>query len=316
MPNLNTHVRSDFTDHILLFLEKRFLERLVKEFHLVPLGMPKTHGRNQGLDVKFNRFDNPVANITALTDGVSPDGSTLTSATVTATLQQFGDFVSVSDQLQLAAINDTMKDAADLLSYKAALSLDTLARNELDTNGTQQFADGAITGGANASKNDVTVGTDTLRSDELRGVLKEFRISDVPPFADGMYRGVIHPLMEFDLISESAANAFVVLAANTTNQVQEKGEIGVAYNIKLLRSTNIRADVTETNVYGNIFLGRNAFGTIWLVKNQVEMIVHPAGDAGSEDPLNQRSTVGYKFWYVAKVLEAVRAQIVHAFNAG
>ena len=268
MPNLNTHVRSDFTDHILLFLEKRFLERLVKELHIVPLGMPKTHGRNQGLDVKFNRFDNPVADIVALTDGVSPDGSTLTSVTVTATLQQFGNFVAVSDQLQLAAINDTMKDAADLLAYQAALSLDSLARNELDTNGTQRFADSAN----NSSRADVEAGTDRIRSDELRELLKNFRVNDVPTYADGLYRGVIHPFMEFDLISESATNSFVVLAANTMNKVQEVGEIGVAYGIKLLRSSNIRADVTSTNTYGNIFLGRNAFGTIWLVKNQVEMI--------------------------------------------
>ncbi len=312
MPNLNTHVRSDFTDHILLFLEKRFLERLEKELHLVPLGMPKTHGPNQGLDVKFNRFDVPVANVVALTDGVSPDGTTLTSATVTATLEQFGDFVSVSDQLQMVAINDTMKDAADLLSYKAALSLDTLARNELSANGTQRFADSAN----NASIADVEAGSDTIRSDELRELLRSFRVNDVPPYADGNYRGVIHPLMEFDLLSESAANTFIILASNTSNAVQETGEIGVAYGIKLLRSSNISADAVSTNTYANIFLGRNAFGTIWLTKSNVEMIVHPAGDAGSEDPLNQRSTVGYKFWYTAKVLEPIRAQTLHAFNNG
>ena len=310
MPNLNTHTRSSFTDHILTFLEKRFLERLVKELFIVPLGMPKTHGRNQCLDVKFNRFDNPTANVTPLIDGVSPDGSNLTSSTVTATLQQFGDFVAVSDQLQLAAINDTMKDAADLLSYKAALSLDTLARNELVSNGTQRFSDSAN----NSSIADVEAGLDKIRSDELRELLKNFRVNDVPPYEDGNYRGVIHPLMEFDLISESAANSFVVLAANTANQVQERGTIGVAYGIKLLRSSNIKADDSSVNTFANIFLGRNAFGTIWLVKNQVEMIVHPAGNAGSEDPLNQRSTVGYKFWYVAKVLEAIRAQTLHAFS--
>lgn len=314
MAQLNTHVQTDFTDHVDSFLERKFLDRLVPERHLGKFGMEKKLKRHAGNTVKWNRWDNPSGSTTAISDGVSPDGISLTSSSVTATADQYGEYATTSDRLQTVAINDTMEDMTELLAFSAAQSDDFLARNELDTNGTQKYADGTFVGGSNASEADVESGTDPLRSDELRGILKAFRVANVPTFSDGMYRAIIHPLMEEDLLAESAANSFVILAANTSNQVQEKGEIGMAYGIKLLRSTNIRADATSTNTYANIFLGARGYGSVSIEGNGLEMIVKPLGSAGTEDPLNQRATIGYKFWQVYKILETVRVQVVHAYG--
>ena len=314
MPNLNTSVRADFSDHIHSFLEKKFLERLVSELVLNQFGMKKSVPAHGGTVVKWNRWVNPSANTTALGDGVSPDGLTLTSETVSATLAQYGQFASTSDELQLVAINDTMEDMADLLAYGASLSIDSLVRNELDANGTQRYCDA----GSNSSKANVESGTDKLRSDELKIVLKAMRVANVPTFADGLYRGIVHPLSEFDLLSETAASTFVVLAANFiggAKDVAEKGNIGSAFGIKLLRSTNIRADATSTNTYGNIFLGKDAFGCVDIMSAGLKTIVKPLGSAGTEDPLNQRATVGYKMFFVPKVLQALRAQIMWCYAA-
>ncbi len=314
MAQLNTHVQTDFTDHVDTFLERKFLDRLVPERHLGKFAMPKKLKKQTGNTVKWNRWDNPSGSVTPISDGVSPDGITLTSGAITAIADQYGEFATTSDRLQTTAINDTMEDMTELLAFSAAQSDDFLARNELDTNGTQKFADGAFVGGANVNQAAVEAGTDPLRSDELRGILKAFRVANVPTFSDGMFRGIVHPLMEEDLLAESAANSFVILASNTSNSIQEKGEIGIAYGIKLLRSTNIRTDGVSNNVYANIFLGNRAYGSVSIEGNGLEMIVKPLGSAGTEDPLNQRATIGYKFWQVYKMLETVRAQIIWAYG--
>jgi len=313
MPNFNTHVRANYSDHIHSFLEKKFLERLTAEMHLNKFGMKKSMPANGGTVVKFNRWDNIAASTTALSDGVSPDGITLTTNTVSATLAHYGQFVATSDELQLIAINDTMEDCADLLGYAGALSIDSLARNELDTNGTQTYADAAN----NSSKANVEAGTDQLSSTDLKIALKTFRVNNVPTFEDGLYRGVLHPYCEYSLLNESAASTFIILSSSNTSagSMLEKGEIGTAYGIKLMRSTNIRADATSTNTYGNILLGRNAYGTIDIQNAGLKIIVKPIGSAGTEDPLNQRGTVGYTFWYVPKVLEAARVQALWAYGA-
>lgn len=314
MAQLNTHVQVDFTDHVFSFLESKFLDRLVPNRIIGKFALPKKLKRHSGNTVKWNRWDNPAGSVTPISDGVSPDGITNTSVVVNATADQFGEFATTSDRLQVTAINDTMEDFTELLAFSASQSDDFLARNELDTGGTLKFADGAFVAGSNASNADVQSNSDRMRSDELRGILKAFRIANVPAFQDGNYRGILHPLMEFDLLSESAANSFVILAANTSNTVQDKGEIGLAYGIKLLRTTNIRTDGVSNDVYQNIFLGDRAYGSVSIEGNGLEMIIKGQGSAGTEDPLNQRATIGYKFWQVYKVLEQVRVQIVAAFG--
>jgi len=314
MAQLNTHVKASFSDHQMTYLVNRFLDVLKKELQLEALGQKRDLPLHSGNVLKFNRWTLPTANTTALTDGVSPDGTTMSSSTVSTTINGYGAYVTISDFLQFTAINDTMKDSVDWLGYMAALSRDSLIRNELDANGTQRYTDPTN----NSSKANVETGTDVIASSDLKIILRVMRKNDVKPFSDGLYRGVIHPLMEFDLISETAASSFIILSAHngSAGRTLEKGEIGTAFNIKLLRSTNIRADATSTNTYGNIFVGENAFGVSNLSGKDTEIIVKPHGSAGTEDPLNQRATVGYKMYFGTKLLDANRAQILWAYNAG
>lgn len=47
-------------------------------------------------------------------------------------------------------------------------------------------------------------------------------------------------------------------------------------------------------VYATIFLGKGAYKVVKLDSNNVEVIVKNIGSAGTSDPLNQRSTIGWK----------------------
>lgn len=313
MATLNTRVAASYSDHIMAFLEKRFIEYLKANLVLAGLGMKKVLPAHVGSTCKWNQWNALAADVTALTDGVSPDGKTPTSNNYTATVYAYGAYIAVSDALQLFAINDTLKDSQELLSYMASLTLDTLIRNEIDANGTQRYADHAN----NSSKANVESGSDKMSSDELKYVLKMLRLSNVRPFDGGIYKGIIHPYMEFDLLAETAASSFIVMSATngTGSKVIEQAEIGRAFGIDLYRSTNVRADAASTNTYGNIFLGKDAFGEVDVESAQLKMIVKPHGSSGVEDPLDQRATVGYKMYFAVKTLEAVRSQILWAYGA-
>lgn len=310
----NTQRTTDLSGHILTFLEKKFLDRLESNLVLAPLGLKKVLPKHMGKGVTWTRFTNLSGSTTALTEGESPDGLSLASTQYTASISAYGQYVTVSDYLDMSAINDTMLDVTDMLSYAAELTIDQLVRNELDANGTQRYTDPTN----NSSKANVQSGADVIASSDLKIILRVMRKNDVAPFEDGLYRGVIHPLMEFDLLSETAASSFIILSGynGSASQAIEKGEIGTAFGIKLLRSSNIRADATSTNTYGNIFVGRNAFGTVDLESAGLRIITKPHGSAGTEDPLDQRATVGYKVYYATKLLDSNRAQILWAYNAG
>lgn len=310
---LNTRVSGDHTDHIMSFLESKFLDFIKKELLLVPMGKKKVLPQHMGKTVKWNQWTAPASSVTALSEANPGDGISLTSTAYTNTLAAYGQYVSISDFLQMAAINDTMNDAQELLAYVAALSLDQIVRNELDANGTQRYADPVN----NSSKANVESGTDQMASSDLKLVLKALRASNIPTFENGKYKGVIHPYMEFSLLSETAASSFIILSGNngSAGTVIESAEIGSAFGIQLSRSTNIRADATSTNTYGNIFVGRDAFGVVDLASAGLKMIVKETGSAGSADPLDQIATVGYKVYFSVKQFATARTQVVWAYGS-
>ena len=55
-------------------------------------------------------------------------------------------------------------------------------------------------------------------------------------------------------------------------------------------------------LYACTFLGKNAYGIIKPTAESLKMIVKQRGSAGTADPLDQRSTVGWKASHAAKIL--------------
>ena len=55
-------------------------------------------------------------------------------------------------------------------------------------------------------------------------------------------------------------------------------------------------------VYSTLFLGANAYGVTEVTGGGLETIVKQKGSAGAADPLNQRSTVGWKAMRTAEIL--------------
>ena len=55
-------------------------------------------------------------------------------------------------------------------------------------------------------------------------------------------------------------------------------------------------------VYSTLFLGQNAYGDVELSGGGLESIVKQRGSGGTADPLNQRSTVGWKAAKAAVIL--------------
>lgn len=308
---LNPETTSTLSTHLLSYLEKRFLDRLLVKFHFDKFGMKQKLKKGSGKTVKWHRWANVADSVTPLTEATTPSGIDLSSTTVDATVAQYGQFATTSDFLILTAINDMLKDMIDLLGYAAGKSLDAIIRNEVDVNGTQQFANGLA--------NVAAVQADTtavLDAGEIRTAVKALRSLDVDEWPDGMFRAIIDPVGEYDLLSETAAGSAIQTVQHTDFSPIEKGMIGSLYGVKFFRSSHIRTnDAPNTNVYKHCLFGMNAYGTVDLEGGNTEIITKGLGSAGSEDPLNQRATVGYKFHYTAKVLDANRIRVINAYGS-
>lgn len=308
MAQLNPQTSGGLSTYLMTYLEKVFLTRLESKLLLAQFGKKFKLRKGQGSSMNWRRWSNLAAATTALSEGVSPNGTALTLNSVTVTLAQYGDFVTVTDFLSMTAVNDVMKEAVDLLSYGGALTIDQIIRNALDANFTIQFADAAN----NATEAAVATGLDQFGSVEVRAAVEALRNADAPEYDDGMYVGVIHPFAEGNLIAESAAGTGMEALKHTDATPTIKGLIGSIYGVKLYRSSNIRA--VTADVYRNLIFGKDAYGVVDIEGGALDMIIHPTGSAGSEDPLNQRATVGYKVTFASAVLQAARGIRVSAYG--
>lgn len=312
---LNAETTSTLSSHIPAYLEKRFLSSLRVKFHFNNFGMKAKLQKNMGKTVKWHRWTDVADSVTALTEGTVPSGVDLASTAITATAAGYGQFAATTDFLNLSAINDQMKDMVDLLGYAGGKSLDALVRNEVDQNGTAQLA--------KASANVAAVQADAtavLNASEIRKAAKTLRAANAEEFEDGMFKGIIHPYGEYDILSDTSANSAIQTLQHTDGGVVKKGLIGSLYGVQLYRSSHIRtsdaalAD-SATNVYLHCIFGKDAYGCVDLEGAGLKIITKGLGSGGTSDPLDQLATVGYKFYFATKMLQAARAIVIKAYGA-
>ena len=91
------------------------------------------------------------------------------------------------------------------------------------------------------------------------------------------------------LVAGDAGSASITLSASATCT----GDAVIA---------PIGATTGDLAVFGTLILGKKAYGTVGIDGAGVEFIVKQLGSAGSADPLNQRSSEGWKMAHAAKRL--------------
>ena len=323
---------------------------------------------------KFGAFDKALK---PLTEGVTPDGSGISVSYITKELAQYGDYTTVSDLLDLTAIDDVVLEITDRHGSNMGLTLDTVTRNEIQQ-GKQVIyapvlgADGSQTPVLSRSK---LTAQCKMTSELVAKAATQLKKMNAPTF-DGKYVCIIHPSVAFDLRQDEAWIAAHQYAAATE---LFSGEIGELHGVRFVETTEAKiyrgedlaqdartltvsgaaANSTEVSftggtvaadalagryvliggqrvkvksntaaklvleqavtasdkaaicpgeggrdgcaVYGCLFLGKGAYGVVDLSEG-TEVIVKPRGSSGTADPLDQRSSVGWKGVHAAAIL--------------
>lgn len=252
---------------------------------------------NGGKTIEFRKFAPLAKATTALTEGVTPDGKALEVSTVTATVAQYGDFITQSDVLELTALDNTILEATKLLGRQAGLTLDTVTRDVLNagTNVTYcpKNASGTETAVTTRSGLDTT---SQLTVKVVQQVVAKLRGQNAPTI-NGKYVAIIHPYVAYDLMRDPEwidAHKY----AQPTNLYE--GEIGEVAGVRFVQTTE--AKVFDGGVFSTLFMGQGAYGVTEITGGGLQTIVKQKGSAGTADPLDQRSSVGWKAIKTAEIL--------------
>ena len=249
---------------------------------------------NGGKTIEFRKFAPLAKATTPLTEGVPPDGKSLSVSVITATVAQYGDYITQSDVLELTSLDNTILEATKLLGRQAGMTLDTIVRNVLQSGTNVTYcskADGtAVTSRAGLDN------TCQLTVKVVQQVVAKLRAQNAPTIG-GKYVAIIHPYVAYDLMRDPEwidAHKY----AKPDNLYE--GEIGEIAGVRFVQTTE--AKIYDGGVFGSLFLGDGAYGVTEISGGGLQTIVKQKGSAGTADPLDQRSSVGWKAIKTAELL--------------
>jgi N4-gp56 family major capsid protein len=307
--NTQTTLTESLSPEMKTFYDKALLREAEANLVHGQFGQKRPIPKNGGKTIEFRKFDSLPKALTPLTEGVTPNGNKLSVTAITATVKQYGDYIVQSDVLELTSIDNTIVEATRILGNQAGLTLDTIDREELNSASNVVYApkvaaDGTKTEVKSRANLDKTA---TLTVDLVKKCATILKSVNAPKI-DGCYVAIIHPLCAYDLMADPKWMEVEKYASPNNMLVGEIGKIG---GVRFVESTEAKIFTTDGGasdcpenlaVYSTLFLGADAYGVTTPDGGGLQTIIKQKGSAGTGDPLDQRSSVGWKAMRVTKIL--------------
>ena len=120
------NVASQFSSDIEAYIADETLPLTRKQLVVYQFGDPLTLPKGRGTTYTATRYNRVPLPFATLSEGVPPIGETMTIAQVSATAQQWGDKITITDVAELTIKHPLFKKAIELTGLQVA---ETLERN-------------------------------------------------------------------------------------------------------------------------------------------------------------------------------------------
>jgi len=313
------NVYGDISPAVAGYVNPQFLMRalpfLVLEKYLDMKPLPS----NSTKVAIFRRYEALAKALTPLVEGVTPQGKTMQKTDVQVTLQQYGDFVQLTDQIADLHTDAVLSEYVTITAEQCAQTLETLRYNVLKAGTNVFYANGT-------ARTDVNT---ALTLTAQRKVTRAFKRQNVgyitkqtastPAYGTVNVRagfvGLIHPDCENDVRAMTGFKDAVDYGAKVS---VDEFEIGCVEDVRYIRSTifesfpnagGAKGSMVSTSgisadVYPVLYLGAHFAGSVPLKgKGAVTApIVRNPGTISDSDKLGQRGHVGWKAYFGAIIL--------------
>lgn len=387
----NTQTTTGLTAEMKAYYDRELIHFASPKLVHAQFGQKKPIPAGSGKTIEFRKFNPLEKALTPLTEGVTPKGNSINVSTVESTVEQYGDYITLSDMLTLSSIDSVISETQAVLGDQAGRTLDTVIREKINAGTNVQYgngkADRGLLKGGQANYED----NDYLSVAAVKRAVATLKRNNASPFKDGCYVAIIHPDVANDLTNDPDWKA---VKQNVDPEDWYKGAIGKIHGVvfvesteaKIFKAKDLRSDAEITtgvaktltvasksgktitikedlssedatalagrkiqikgfdysiasaksgaagsatitlqetpdsgigadeviypagagsngrDVYSTLFIGQNAYGVTNINGGGLQTILKQKGSAGTGDPLDQRSTVGWKATQTAEIL--------------
>jgi len=292
--------------------------------------------KNQGEIIRFKRWGSLSLATTPLTEGITPVGNSITVTEITATVEQYGDWVPVTDKVQLLYMDPILTEIVEQLGEQQGETMDVLMRDKLAAGSNVRYAN-AVDGRANVialiSATDIQVAIRALKNANARQITSIIKpstgISTTP--IRKAYVAICHPNTTHTLES---LEGWVPVEKYASQTGVMDGEVGAYKGVRFIETTNalmvpdaggdkgsgiLSTTGVKADIYATIIFAQNAYGEVPLSGSSSSVIIKVHGDkdtSDTSDPLNQRGSAGWKTMWTGKILnDSWMIRIEHAVAA-
>lgn len=247
-PNTNTTTSQTLSAEMKTYYEKQLIEDTMPNLVHEQFGQKKPIPEGTGKSIEFRKYADLPKALAPLTEGVTPDGSSLSVSTVTATVAQYGDYIVLSDLLDMTAIDDNIVQSLKLLGRQCGKTRDTIVR-EILNGGTSVLYASKWSG---TTETEVTNRKDmddscVLKADTVHRASTQLAANDAPQI-NGAYVAIIHPYVTYDIRNDS--EWIDVHKYSETTEIFNR-EIGMLHGVRFVESTEAKifygADLSATS---------------------------------------------------------------------
>jgi len=259
--------------------------------------------KKAGNTIKFRRYTNLSVATTPIGEGITPAGSQLAKTDLTAVVSQYGDFVEISDVVDLTVEDAVITEAVELLGQQMGETIDAIVRDTLSSTASATNASGGLNGNTptEVTKSDIDgevktlMGNDAQMISEVIQASNNFGTAPVPPSYFG--------LCDTD-ITDDLANVSNFVSTQEYGQQMPvlESEWGSTGRVRWLVSSAGKATSESPVQYHCFIVGKNAYGLTELEGGSASTIIKAFGSGGTSDPLDQRASVGWKAFFVSRIL--------------
>jgi len=244
--------KNTLSGELKTFYDTELLENARVELFYAQFGKKQPLPGGRGKTIEWRKW-NTFERASQLTEGVIPTGQKFGMSSKTASINQYGTYASVSDQLELHAYDSVILGATEEMGASAAETQEVLIRDALYTNTNVIYCDILNTSGAYVSTptssaglaHDSTNGYAYLTPDMVAKAVTKMKKDRVPTI-NGKYVAVIHPSVAYDL--RKSSEWMDVHKYSSATEIFN-GEIGELHGMRFVE-----------DVFAPIFKGANLAG--------------------------------------------------------
>jgi N4-gp56 family major capsid protein len=297
------------------YYERKMLDVAKTDIEFERFGLPGRIPPGEGKSIQWRRFEkiDVTAGSYTLTEGTYPAAVQATVSAVAATIDQYGQWAEISDVLETQAIDPMLTSYSEAFGNAMGRGRDIVVRSEFSNATTIQYASTAHQVGTSGTG---SVGSGNyLNAAEILEAKRTLRRNGAPKI-NGRYICFVHPDNAHDMFQDAdIVDAFQYAQNRGNDNPLFTGELGDWMGVKFIETNNLLVHssygMSGADTYEVVMFGQGFYGVSALSALPPKIIVHPRGSGGHTDPLDQRSTVGWKCAMAAKILNNDFGVLIH-----